>query len=354
MSLAARKTGSAVLLFWLCFVASALPVRSLEPSHSGTLSLNPSSSEVPIASTAEVMCDPRGDISLQAAQSGTYAPLGSEFTTSNQCHGYWARTNLRATSLPPGGWVVKLSRGWWHADLYFEHGGVVSVLRTGTALPPQERAIAASTVVFPLPLDTTREDTFYLHLVGNTTRYGESSSIGAVVQRLDAWFLERRSALFAQGLYAGIILALVLYNLVLYFAIRERAYLWYSLYVLLFGSIWIARSGFFYQYLWPRHPYWDVEYQSYLAAAAIIFSILFVREFLATRQRSRKVDFLLLGALGVTTGCCLVRLASGRLSLPLPLALIGLELTIFYAVIGLLALARGFRPARFFLVAWTR
>jgi diguanylate cyclase len=41
------------------------------------------------------------------------------------------------------------------------------------------------------------------------------------------------------------------------------------------------------------------------------------------------------------------------LLLPLPLALIGLALTIFYAVIGVAALARGFRPARFFLVAWT-
>ena len=249
--------------------------------------------------------------------------------------------------------MLRLSREWQHADLYFGHDGAAPALRTRTALPLQDRAIASSTVLFPLPLDHDRDLTLYLHLVGDTSRYGEARSIGAIVQRLDTWFLQQRSVLFAQGVYAGIILALVLYNLVLYFSIRELAYLYYSLYVFLFGSLWIARSGFFYQYLWPHHPFWDAGYQPYLAAAAIIFSILFVREFLATRQRSRTVDSLLLGALGVTLGCCLVRLATGRMLLPLSLALIGLALAVFYAVIGLVACARGFRPARFFLVAWT-
>jgi hypothetical protein len=353
MSVAARKWGIAVLLLWLWFAAGAMSVYCLEPSHGPTLTLNPSDREVLIPTAAEVMCDPTGDTSLEAAQAGTYVALGNELPTSEQCHGYWARANLRAANLPPGGWVVKLSQEWWHADLYFEHGGAVSVVRTGTALPPQERAIASSNVVIPLPIETNRETTLYLHVVGDTSRYGGSRSIGAVVQRLDAWVLQQRSVLFGHGVYAGIILALVLYNLVLYFSIRERAYLYYSLYAFLFGSLWIAGTGFFYQYLWPHHPVWEREYQPYLAASALIFSILFVREFLPTRQWSRWIDSLLLGALGVTIGCCPVRLATGRVLLPLSLALIGLALTIFYAVIGLVALARGFPPARFFLVAWT-
>ena len=353
MALAVRKWSSAVLLLWLGIAAGAPSLHGLEPSHGATLTLTPSDREVPIAATAEVLCDRLGDMSLDAAQTGVYVPLESELPTSDQCHGYWARINLRATTVPPGGWVLQLSREWWHADLYFEHDGRTSVLRTGTALPPQERAIASSNMLFPLPLDNGRDLTFYLHVVGNTSRYGEASSIGAVVQRLDTWFLQRRSALFGEGTYAGIILALVLYNLVLYFAIRERAYLYYSLYVLPFGSIWIARSGFFYQYLWPHHPLWDHEYQPYLAAAAIIFSILFVREFLATRERTPKADYLLLGTIGLTLACCLARLAGTGLSLPLPLALIGLAITVFFTAIGFVAFVRGFRPARFFLVAWT-
>src|ERR1019366_8724369 len=150
-----------------------------------TLTLNPFDREVLIPTAAEVMCDPSGNISLEAAQAGTYVPLGNGLPTSDHCHGYWARANLRAASLPPGGWVVKLSQEWWHADLYAVHSGVVSVLRTGTALPPQERAIASSNMVIPLPIDTDDENIFYLHVVGDTSRYGESRSVGAVIQQLD-------------------------------------------------------------------------------------------------------------------------------------------------------------------------
>ena len=221
-------------------------------------------------------------------------------------------------SLPPGGWVLKLSQEWWHADLYFEQGGVISVLRTGTALPPQERAIASSNVVHSPAHRSNRENTLLLALVGDTSRYGESRSVGAVIQRLDTWVLQRRSALFGEGVYAGIILALVLYNLVLYFAIRERAYLYYSLYVLPFGSIWIARSGFFYQYLWPHHPSGTTSTSPTWRRRAIIFSILFVREFLATRERSPKVDSLLLGTIGLTVAFCLARLGGAGLSLATP------------------------------------
>ena len=237
MTFVARKLGGAVLLLWLWFAAGASSAYGLEPSYGPTLTLNPSDREVFILTATEIMCDQSGGTSLEAAQTGTYLPLGNDLPTSEQCHGYWARASLRAASLPPGGWVIKLSQEWLNADLYFEHDGVVSVLRTGTALPPQQRAIASSNAVLPLPLETNRDTTLYLHIVGDTSRYGESRSVGAVIQRLDTWVLRQRSILFGEGVYAGIILALVLYNLVLYFSIRERAYLYYSLYVCLFGSL---------------------------------------------------------------------------------------------------------------------
>ena len=123
-----------------------------------------------------------------------------------------------------------------------------SILKTGRALPPPVRALSSSYLLLPLPLEPDRAVTLYLHLVGDTSPYGEASEIGGSIQRMDANEAVRRDVLFGQGIYGGIILALVLYNLILYGAIGERAYLYYSLYVLTFGSVWIARTGFFFQY----------------------------------------------------------------------------------------------------------
>ncbi len=299
------------------------------------------------------MCDPRGDIPLDSAQTGSFRQLADEAPTSGDCRGYWIRFNLHADTAPGLGWVLQVSRSWSFVDLYYAKGGEILVERTGSEVPPQLRALPSGDMALPIPLEDRGDHAFYLHLVGNTSRFGESSSLGATIQPVQLWTLQQRSALFGQGIYAGIILGLVLFNLILYLSIGERVYLFYVLYVTSFGSLWIARTGFFYQYLWPHRPGWDRGYQPYLAASAIFFSILFVREFLATRIHSRKVDLILLAIAGITVIASFAGFAGIPFSLPLVLALIGLAITVFYAVIGLDALVRGYRPARFFLVAWT-
>src|SRR5271169_1346638 len=275
MSVAARILCSGVLLLWLWLAAGSACLNALGPSQFATLTLDPSDSEVSLSTGAEVMCDPKGDLPLAAAQSGEYSPLTNQHDTSDRCRGYWLRINLRAVSLPPSGWVLQLARGWAHADLYFEHDGQVSQLKTGTAVPPPKRALASSYLLLPLPLEADRTSTFYLHLTGDTNRYGDARELGGIIQRMDASEAARRDVLFGQGIYTGIILGLVLYNLILYGAIAERAYLYYSLYVVTFGSVWIARTGFFFQFLWPHYPVIESDSPFYLAALSIIFGSLF-------------------------------------------------------------------------------
>ena len=344
---------AAILLLLCVWVAvTVLPALGLEPAHSPALTLAPANG-VSIANFAEMMCDPQGDISLDSAQSGTYLQIANEAPTSSACRGYWIRLNVHAAASPASGWVLQTSHNWSYVDLYSIQAGNLSVERTGLEVPPQLRALPSGDTALPISLESNSEQVVYLHLSGDTSRFGESSSLGATIQPLPQWTLQQRSSLFAQGIYAGIIVGLALYNLILYLSIRERVYLFYVLYVISFGSLWTARTGFFYQYLWPHHTAWDRNYQPYLAASAIFFSILFVREFLVTRVHSRKVDFLLLAIAAITAVACLASLAGAPFSLPLVLALIGLTITVFYAVLGLDALVRGYRPARFFLVAWT-
>ena len=352
MSRASRKWASAALLLWLCVGAGAPAVRGLEPSHDGTLTVTPANSDVSLSTASEVLCDPHGDMSLETAQTGAYVPLLSDLPSSNQCYGYWVRFNVLATSLPPAGWVLQLSRGWAHADLNFQQNTAISVLSTGTSLPPQQRAVASSYPVLPLPLESNREAVFYLHLVGDTSRFGEARSVAGRIQRLDANATVRRDVLFGQGIYSGIILGLVLYNLILFGAIAERAYLYYSLYVLTFGSVWIARTGFFFEFLWPRYPEAEFAAPFYLVACSIVFGSFFVRQFLNTRDQSKWIDRALLAIVFFTAALCTLRILGVRDIAIMLLAIDGLVTTIFFAVVGVHFLLRGYRPARFFLVAW--
>lgn len=353
MVVASRKR---VVLLLLCFIWYVLPAAyalGLETPTSAVLRLSPSIETVSLASHAEALCDPTGDMPLASAQAATYRELRTEMPTSNECRGYWIRFVTHASEVPTGGWALQMSRPWSQAELYSVRDGVLTVKRSGLDVPPQAQPLASAGVVIPLPMDVGTPQVFYLHVLGDTTRFGAASSIGGTILRLDAWVLQQRTALFGEGIYAGIILGLVLYNLILYLAIQERAYLYYVLYVTSFGSLWIARTAFFYQYFWPRHVWWNNEYQPYLAASAIVFSILFVRRFLATRTHSRWVDVALQILVVLTCLLCLARVVGIRMPLALPLALIGLTISITYAALGFVALLRGYRPARFFLLAWT-
>ena len=203
-------------------------------------------------------------------------------------------------------------------------------------------------MVIPLPVDADRDNTLYMHVVGDTSRYGESRSVGAVIHVSTPGCCSNDPPSSVRGVYAGIILALVLYNLVLYFSIRERAYLYYSLYVFLFGSIWIARSGFFYQYLWPHHPSGSANTSLTLRRRRSFSASCLCASFWLRGNDRHWVDFLLLGAVGVTIGCCLVRLVTGACYCRSRWRSSDLALTIFYAVIGLIAL-RARLPAGAFL-----
>ncbi len=352
MVLPTRKLKITLLTLCLWFALGGPAAYGWQNSVRSALALLPAGDQ-PIALVAEVMCDPHGDISLASAQNGPFRPLEPDMTTTAACHGYWARFTLHASEVAPGGWVLQLSRDWEYADLYLEQDGVSRVEQSGAVQAPQFRAVPSGDIAFLLTMNGGATVTAYLHVVGDTTRFGESGALGGTIQPLHRWILQQRSLLFAQGIYAGIILALALYNLILYLAIRERAYLYYVLYVVSFGALWSERSGFFFQFLWPHHHLWEWSLQPYLAASAIIFSVLFVRKFLSTREHSRLADSALTAIAALTLLLVLATVIDARVPLPLPLALIGLTVTIFYAIMGIIALRRGYRPARFFLVAWT-
>lgn len=343
-----------VFLF-VCLILTLVPLQAAadELQPGSVIVLSPTREHVPLASAAEVLCDPAGSIPISAAPAATYAPLQGHLDTTPMCRGYWLRFTIQNDSPPSSGWVLHLSDPWRHADLYPIHNAVFSTERSGDSIPPQARALATGDIAFSLPLQSGTSQQFYLHLAGETSHYGESRSLAATITRLDVWVLRQRSLLFGEGIYAGIIAGLALYNLVLFLAIRERGYLYYVLYVVSFGTLWIARTGFLFQYLWPRHPYWEAEYQPYFAASAIIFSAMFVRNFLATPRHSPRIDFALRATITLTVLFCLPRIVGVRMPLAVPLAVIGLVASVLYAVLGLLALVRGFRPARFFLLAWS-
>lgn len=161
-----------------------------------------------------------------------------------------------------------------------------------------------------------------------------------------------RDAQFSNGLYYGIVLALLCYNLVLWLTLRDASYFWYLLHTAAFGLVLFTLNGYGFEYLWSN--------SAWLADAAVPLSIclaligmqLFSRSFLDLPQRWPAGNVACLCLVGFFA---LLGLASLWLpySVATPIAsravLVGV---IWIITASLVMIYRGYRPARLFLLAW--
>lgn len=91
------------------------------------------------------------------------------------------------------------------------------------------------------------------------------------------------------GIYGGIMLAVVLYNVFLFLALRQRLYLYYVLYATCFGFIWLIRAGVGLHFLWPQQPIWNAMSGFYFILAAVIAGNVFSSNFLNVKQHAPRL-----------------------------------------------------------------
>ena len=162
-----------------------------------------------------------------------------------------------------------------------------------------------------------------------------------------------RDAQFSTGLYYGIVLALLFYNLVLWIMLRDPGYFWYLLHTGAFGLVLFTLNGYGFEYFWPGWPW--------LADAAVPLSIClalvgmqqFSRTFLELRERWPAGNLV---SVSLITFFVLLGIASIQLpyNVSTPLASKTVLLGVLWIIVAaVVMLRRGYRPARLFLLAWS-
>ena len=195
---------------------------------------------------------------------------------------------------------------------------------------------------------------------GEHTYYLRAESRGVLTMPLTLWrpaaFAEhKRNAQLVLGLFYGLALALVLYNLMLLFAVRDRVYLFYVLYATAFCTYLLSFDGLGFQYLWPRSV-WAANHVLALALSlTLMFGAQFSRTFLDMRRIAPRADAAMRGvvaagvALALFAGTGWVLDHGGVLRAISVIAFAAAAVATYAAV---RALILGYRPARYFLLAW--
>ncbi|MFA4979495.1 MAG: 7TM diverse intracellular signaling domain-containing protein [Sphingobacterium sp.] len=155
------------------------------------------------------------------------------------------------------------------------------------------------------------------------------------------------------GIYIGIVGIMAIYNLFLFFSVRERGYLYYVLYVLCAGITQMGIKGYSFQYLWPNWIYFATKGPIIFGCLSGLCALLFADSFLQLPKnapRSRRVItvFIILFVIG-----SLLTL----LNLTQP-AFMVMQLTtgagsLFVLYLSYRVMINGYKPAKYFVYGWT-
>ncbi|PUV23147.1 sensor histidine kinase [Sphingobacterium athyrii] len=155
------------------------------------------------------------------------------------------------------------------------------------------------------------------------------------------------------GIYIGIVLIMVIYNLFLFFSVRDRGYLYYVLYVLCAGVTQMGIKGYSFQYLWPSWPYFATKGPMIFGCLSGLSALLFADSFLQLKKnapRSRRIIiiFIILFAIGT-----ILALASLTQSAFFVMQVTTGAGSLFVLYLSYRIMISGYRPAKYFVYGWT-
>jgi serine phosphatase RsbU (regulator of sigma subunit) len=225
---------------------------------------------------------------------------------------YWLRFNVKSTIATT--WVLAIDKGDIdYLTLYeVKDNKVVDSTQVGNLVPVYLRAFQTHQFFFPVQFAQEETKTFYIKV--------QSSKPLAVPLQIDTQTATLRAAYLQtllQGLYIGFVLFIALYNLFIYFSVKDSIYLIYVTYVVLLGIVILDFKGLTASLLFAATPAimpYTIVFYGIAGALADIFSIFFLQTHQYPKYNKIIIGFIgvyllssLLGLLGfVLLSCVLV------------------------------------------------
>ncbi len=200
---------------------------------------------------------------------------------------------------------------------------------------------------FEIHLDMKSDTVVYYYFNVHSHDFAD---IRIAFRSVDRFIYYALNEYFLFGTFYGMILIIILYNFLVYLAIREIKNIYYIFYLLSVAAYAFSLDGIGFQYLWPNHPDWNDYVLGVTLYAVIIWALIFTRRFLSTKanapflDKALKIMIVLRSIMFVIEFSFFPELFAYRSLEIIPLSLV------FYTAIRVWS--QGYRPARFFVFAY--
>lgn len=333
-----------------------------------TLLLEYRKGEYNLGSYLDVLEDPTGSWTIKDVSS---PPLSQRFRPNHSTSlnlglsksVYWFRFRIELPNDASKGefvspWLFYMGRTldyYEGIDLYWPNSpGEPRVAKSRWLTKPYGRHQAIATdkrqplcAQLPLPPDGAKAMTYYLRVEMNDTLF-----MTPVLYSPQGFAdFSRRESLF-YGVYYGVVLAMLFYNLFLFISLREKVRLLFIVYTTILGFYFFLVNEISLNVMPVAFFKVSREVAMMLAMISVAGIVVFVQEFLETKRTLPKTHRVL----QLLTASALLS-ALGVVFVPFELihriiTLMGVAGSVIVTWAGIASLVSGYRPARFFLVAW--
>lgn len=163
---------------------------------------------------------------------------------------------------------------------------VVSKQLSGDAIPFKQRSFENRKVIFKLVLKPNTTLDYYLHLKSD----GEAINAGLMLRTFENLMGSEAFEQLIFGIFYGILLIAGIIYLFFFFALGERSFLYYSLYVLFIGLLQFSLDGMFYQFITPQSGWLSLNAVILSACIANFFLGRYAQVFLKIKLYSKFIN----------------------------------------------------------------
>lgn len=346
MSATLRPTGC---LLWLLLLVCGQSMAAAGPA-----TLEPGRASLPLGPYVGYIHDRNGSADAAAmfrkAARGDFRPLPDDQASFGfQSGAYWFHAQIVNRGNPERRWLLVQEYALSdRVDLYLRYpDGRTLHHASGDRLPFSSRAIRYRHPNFWVTLPPGERVEMLLRVQSES-----SMQVPLTLYTPGAFAELARDAQFVIGVYYGILLALVFYNLVLWLWLRDSSYFWYLFHVAGFGLVLFCLNGLAFEYLWPNLPWLQDKSVPVSICIALLAMQQFSRKFLELERRWPWGNRIGIGFIAFFALLGLAALVLPyRISTPLA-SLAVFPSVSFIAIQTVVVLRRGYRPAWLFLLAW--
>lgn len=219
-----------------------------------------------------------------------FTPLKNEntdlgFTDDN----YWLNFRVHNALNEEIQYYIETSRPIVDVATFYKinNDGTVSIQKSGDLIPFKERTVSLRKTIFKINLLPNEIGNYYIHLKSD----GEVINAPVILRTPDNLISVASFEQIIFGFFYGILIIASILYFFFFFAMKEKVFLYYSLYVLFIGLLQFSLDGYFYQFITPNSGWLSNKSVLIFAIISGVFLGKYAQTFLKVEKISTSLNF---------------------------------------------------------------